>query len=58
MRVLNYGVTVLARLAWYFLALADAHILNETAFEVLLEEFPDLFGDRGSLGGDHWGDPN
>jgi hypothetical protein len=45
MRILNDGIAVLARLARDLLALADAHILDEAAFEVLLEEFPDLLSD-------------
>jgi hypothetical protein len=45
MRVLNDRIAVLARLARDLLALADTYILDEAAFEVLLEEFPDLLSD-------------
>jgi hypothetical protein len=45
MRILDDRVAVLTWLARDLLALADAHILNEAAFEVLLEEFPDLLSD-------------
>jgi hypothetical protein len=45
MSVLDDGVAVLFGLSRDLLALADAHILDETAFEVLLEELPDLLSD-------------
>ena len=58
MSVLDDGVAVLAGLSRDLLALADAHILDEPAFEVLLEELPDLLSYRGGLRWDHRGDPN
>jgi len=44
MIVLNDGIDVVLGLAWDLLTSADAHIRDETAFKVLLEEFPDLLG--------------
>ena len=40
MGILNDSVTVFSRLARDFLTLSNPDVLNEAAFEVLLEEFP------------------
>ena len=42
MVVLNDGIDVVLGLAWDLLTSANANVRDETAFEVLLEEFPDL----------------
>jgi hypothetical protein len=44
MVVLNDGIDVVLGLAWDLLTSSYANVRDETTFEVLLEEFPDLLG--------------
>ena len=55
--ILDYGIDVLARLSWDFLAAADAYILNQTALKVMLEELPNGFGADLDMRGKQRGDP-